>query len=187
MENESLLSEAKSLKEERDVLLDIWSTLESPIDWEIQKGRSGLSRMSPQYAYPELAKKMRQRASTPGRPSSRATNRQTRAQLDVTPSIPSLSTSSSRNRSKPTSVGGVLDRLRPRMLEISGKNELSEKVSGLEDLVREQAALIEQLEATLNGEVVEKMLHEIEGSLGSWSVPRSISSSMVAEGDVTSR
>ena len=187
-EKDLLVTKAKALEEERDVLLDIWSTLESPVDWELQKTRDRPPRTSPQYVYPELAQKMRQRASMPGRPSSRVTSSQTRVHQDVAPPVPSLSMRSRPSRSKPSSIGGVLDRLRPRMLEISKKAELSEKVSGLEELVQEQAALIEQLESTLNGGgTVEKMLHDIEGSLSSWSVPRSISASMVAERDVASR
>lgn len=71
MENTKLVTEVKNLKSERDILLDIWSTLESPVDWEMQKGGGGGSskradyRKSPQFAYPHLAKEMRQRASQP--------------------------------------------------------------------------------------------------------------------------
>lgn len=184
-ESDSLRANVKALTEERDVLLDIWSTLESPVDWELQRNRGKASHMSPQVAYPELARKMLQRASAPGVSKERKNIRHTKLQPTIAPSLPLPSTSGSSGRSMTTSIGGVLDRLRPKMLEVNGRAELVDRLAGLEELVREQAGLIQQLESTLNGHAVENMLHDVEGSLGSWSVPRSISSSMIITQDTS--
>ncbi|THH10076.1 hypothetical protein EW145_g1576 [Phellinidium pouzarii] len=187
-ENNLLIADVKNLKNERDVLLDIWSTLESPIDWEMQKGRKGPPRQSPQYSFPELAQKMKQRASTPApRPFSKPA-RQTRRQTDAVHVAKPDATANSLDQKKPGIPVDSLDRLRPRMLELSGKMELSEKVGGLEELVREQTALIEQLEAAVDEKRRGRIRHHVENSLiGGWSIPNSISSSMVAERDGASQ
>ncbi|KAH8118360.1 hypothetical protein DFH11DRAFT_1502507 [Phellopilus nigrolimitatus] len=189
-EHSAVVAEVTALKNERDVLLDIWSTLDSPVDWEMQKGR-GPSRGSPPFPFPELAEKFRQRASTPvPRPFSKSALRQTRRQTDAVHPAKSGPAGSSppvpKNRTGPGVPMDSLDRLRPRMLELSGKMELSEKVGGLEELVREQTAMIEQLEAVVDEERRERIRLHVEGSMGSWSIPDSISSSMIAERDVAS-
>lgn len=173
MENTKLVAEVKNLKSERDILLDIWSTLESPVDWEMQKGGPGGSkrdyRKSPQFIYPQLAKEMRQRASQP--------NIQARA-------LSRIQAKQIRRMTEKPGAGVVdnLDRLRPKLLAIGGKMELSEKVTSLEELVREQTALIEELEAIIVEEQQERMRFEgTEEGTGNFPVPSSIGSSMIAE------
>ena len=80
------------------------------------------------------------------------------------------------------------------MLELSGKMELSEKILRLEELVREQAGIIEQLEGSGDGEHKAKIRQRTTDSMSNWSIPNSISSSMVANSsslildrDVTAR
>ena len=146
LENGNLQTEVKSLKEERDALLDIWSALESPVDWEVQKGRNP-PRWSPQFLFPELAEKMKTRASTPApRSMIRSQSRQLRRQTD---------------RARGVAVDS-LDRLRPKLLELSGKMELSEKLAALEELVREQSAMIEDLESCVEEERAERLKAESE-------------------------
>jgi len=178
MENTKLVSEVKNLKGERDILLDIWSTLESPVDWEMQKGRGGggggkraTYRKSPQFIYPQLAKEMRQRASQPNiqaRVLSRIQAKQIR-----------------RMTEKPgAGVVDNLDRLRPKLLAIGGKMELSEKVTSLEELVREQTALIEELESIIVEEQQDRLRYDgNEEGTGNFAIPSSIGTSMIAEGD----
>lgn len=45
-----------------------------------------------------------------------------------------------------------LDQLRPRLLQLSGNLELSEKVSSLEEMVRQQSAIIDDLESSVEEE-----------------------------------
>lgn len=62
VEHAAFKMEVEELRNECNILLDIWSSLESPIDWEIHGSQQ---RRSPQQQFPELARRMRQRASTP--------------------------------------------------------------------------------------------------------------------------
>ena len=181
-ENKKLVAEVKGLKSERDILLDIWSTLESPVDWEIQKGQQKGRRMdarkSPQQAFPELAQKMRQRASQPNiqaRVISRIQAKQIRRMTEK-PGTPGTA--------GPGGVVDNLDRLRPKLLAIGGKMELSEKVSTLEELVREQTALIEELEGIIVEERQTRFQfgdEDDETGTNNWPIPSSIGSSMIAE------
>ncbi|KAI5125063.1 hypothetical protein M0805_007486 [Coniferiporia weirii] len=181
VENDILAAEVNDLKNERDVLLDIWSTLESPIDWEIKKGRTGPSRRLSQYTFPGVVQKMRQRSSTPAQPPlSKSTLQQARRRTDAVQDLVTNLEAENPGRAKLGVPIDNLDRLRHRMLELSGNMELSEKVSGLEKLVREQATLIEHLEA-----IVEERCGVVklcaDDSVGNWSIPNSISSSMITE------
>lgn len=165
-EHTSLSEEVVNLRSERDILLDIWSTLESPVDWDLPKGKS--RRGKKHHGLPDVLQQLRQRASAPApRGYSVANVRMTRRQTETGGTLRS---------------GGVapdlLDRLRPRMLQLSGKMELSEKVAGLEELVREQTAIIEDLQASL-GEVGRGgFRHQSESN---WSIPNSIHSSMITD------
>ena len=192
LEHEALLEDRESLANDLQIFMDYFVSRDSPIEWDAPKGRPG-QRQSPENSFPEeMRQKIRQRASTPiPRPFSRSTARQTRRQTDATqnpnsrPNLTSKWSTDTVPLPTQTNPAGFniesLDRLRPKMLELSGKMELSEKVSGLEAIVREQAAIIEQLEGVMDDERREKIRRRIEGSLGSqWSIPNSISSSMIA-------
>ncbi|EJD01426.1 uncharacterized protein FOMMEDRAFT_169549 [Fomitiporia mediterranea MF3/22] len=189
VEHEALLEDRESLANDLQIFMDYFVSRDSPIEWDAPKGNGAGPRQSPESAFPEeVRQKIKQRASTPiTRPYSRSTMRQTRRQTDAAqgsntrPNLPTRPSADATGRVNPPGFNvESLDRLRPKMLELSGKMELSEKVSALEELVREQQSVIEQLEGVADGERRERIRQRIEGSMGSWSIPNSISSSMVA-------
>lgn len=168
-EHTNLSEEVANLRSERDILLDIWSTLDSPVDWDLPKGTS--RRDKKHYGLPDVLQQIRQRASAPApRGHSVSNTRMTRRQTET-------------GRVTTPNVGpDLLDRLRPRMLQLSGKMELSEKVAGLEELVREQTAIIEDLQRTTIGDVRrERPRLTSEGNSTNWSIPNSIHSSMITD------
>ena len=57
-------------------------------------------------------------------------------------------------------------------------------MTGLEELVREQAAIIGKLENAVDDERRERIRQHLEGSMGSWEIPNSISSSMIVRSSV---
>ena len=167
-EHSALSEEAMNLRTERDILLDIWSTLESPVDWDMPKGKSRRDKRT--QGLPDVLQQIRQRASAPaprGLPVANA--RLTRRQTEL------------GSVSRPGVAPDLLDRLRPRMLQLSGKMELSEKVAGLEELVREQTAIIEQLQAAVGDERKERLRFQSEVHSTNWSIPNSLHSSMVTD------
>ena len=130
-ENANTRQELKTLRDERDALFDIWSSLDSPVDWELHKPRRGTMGLR-QMTLPELAKRITQRSSTPAR-SSRTRSLQRR-------------TTGMSSRSQRSARLEALDRMRPKLLALSSKMEMSEKVARLEEIVREQTQIIEDLE-----------------------------------------
>lgn len=209
-EHNALLEDRESLANDLQIFMDYFVSRDSPLEWDGPKGAGPGVRSSPQNAFPEeMREKIRQRASTPiPRPFSRSVARQTKRQTDATQasgSKPNLTSKWStdteitlpqtKGQSKPPGITvESLDRLRPKMLELSGKMELSEKILRLEELVREQAGIIEQLEGSGDGEHKAKIRQRTTDSMSNWSIPNSISSSMVANSsslildrDVTAR
>lgn len=197
---EALKGEHDVLVEDRDTLasdlhlfMDYFVARDSPIEWDPPKGGASV-RQSPQNAFPEeIRQRIKQRASTPTpRPFSKSSLRRTRRQTDATqaskasgastPAVPPPPSSFKATKTGLTAES--LDRLRPKMLELSGNMELSEKVSGLEELVREQAAIIDSLENAVDDERRERIRQHLEGSMGSWDIPNSISSSMIVRSSV---
>ena len=186
-EHEVVVEDRDNLASDLHLFMDYFVSRDSPIEWDLPRGGGTGVRQSPQNSFPaEIREKIKQRASTPApRPFSKSSLRQTRRQTDATqgakgatPPPPSLPT----NGLKQTKAGLTvesLDRLRPKMLELSGKMEMSERVEGLEELIREQAAIIERLENAVDEERRERIRQHIEGSMGSWEIPNSISSSMI--------
>ena len=198
---EALKAEHDVLVEDRDQLasdlhlfMDYFVARDSPIEWDPPKGAASSVRQSPQNAFPEeIRQRIKQRASTPApRPFSKSSLRQTRRQTDATQASKGSGSTTPAMPPPPTSFKPVktgltvesLDRLRPKMLELSGNMELSEKVTRLEELCREQAAVIEKLENAVDDERRERIRQHLEGSMGSWEIPNSISSSMIVRSSV---
>lgn len=187
-EHSTLLVEKQKLEEENSLLMDYFVSHDSPVDWSLPGGANSRQSAFP----PSLKQKMRQRASTPmPRPFSRSPSlRKTRRQTDAaaaqnnsaTVTVNKVNDNPRDNHSTPRPDFNVdsLDRLRPKLLKLSGKMELSEKVLGLEELVREQAAVIEELEAVVDEDRRDRIRRHLETSTESWSIPGSISSSMIA-------
>ncbi|KAL5488033.1 hypothetical protein ACEPAI_6141 [Sanghuangporus weigelae] len=180
-EHNALLEDRESLANDLQIFMDYFVSRDSPLEWDGPKGAGPGVRSSPQNAFPEeMREKIRQRASTPiSRPFSRSGARQTKRQTDAAqasngrPNLTSkwstdteVTLAQAKSQSKPTGITvESLDRLRPRMLELSGKMELSEKILRLEELVREQSAIIDQLENTVDGERRVQMRQRITDSL----------------------
>lgn len=181
-EHTVILAEKQKLEEENSLLMDYFVSHDSPVDWSMPGGANSRQNAFP----PSLKQKMRQRASTPmPRPFSRSASlRKTRRQTDAAAAQNPVTTTTKAKdvQNAPRTEFNVdsLDRLRPKLLKLSGKMELSEKVMGLEELVREQAAVIEELEAVVDDDRRERIRRHLETSTESWSIPGSISSSMIA-------
>lgn len=156
-EHARLLQELNALKEERDALLDIWSSLESPVDWELQRPKRGKASSRPPTLPEHLAKRITQRSSTPARTSS--------------PRQLQRRTTGASTKSQRTARLDALDRMRPKLLAISGKMEMSEKVLKLEEVVREQTKVIEELEGWVEEERHERA-EELERHRRMWRAAR---------------
>ena len=145
-EHTVILAEKQKLEQENSLLMDYFVSHDSPVDWSMPGGANSRQNAFP----PSLKQKMRQRASTPmPRPFSRSASlRKTRRQTDAAAAQNPVTTTTKAKdvQNAPRTEFNVdsLDRLRPKLLKLSGKMELSEKVMGLEELGREQAAVIEE-------------------------------------------
>ena len=195
-EHDVVVADRDNLSSDLNLFMDYFVARDSPIEWDLPQGAGGASsvRQSPQNAFPEeLRQKIKQRASTPAPPrTSKSSLRQNRRQTDATQGSKASGSTTPNRPPPPTSFKPIkagltvesLDRLRPKMLELSGNMELSEKVTGLEELVREQASIIEKLENAVDDERRERIRQHLEGSMGSWEIPNSISSSMIVRSSV---
>lgn len=193
-EHDDLVQDRDNLAADLHLFMDYFVARDSPIEWDPPRGADASVRQSPQNAFPEeLRQRIKLRSSTPApRPFSKSSLRQTRRQTDATQGSKASGSTMPNKPPPPPSFRPIkvgltvesLDRLRPKMLELSGNMELSEKVTGLEELVREQAAVIEKLENAVDDERRERIRQHLEGSMGSWEIPNSISSSMIVRSSV---